>query len=387
MRRFLIGVVAVLVVAFLGLYLTTATLKMSNPLVLARYLTTPTSELGDVFDSRPLTASKSPQTIPASNRVAPETVSWKGEQASVTDFLSETETNSFMVMCDGRETFSWYKTNTDPDRTQSSWSVAKSFVSLLIGQLIDEGKLTEDTTIVEVLPEFGTGSEFDEITVGDLLNMSSGIDLEEDYSYFKPFWGVGGLQISTDLPGYLRKNQGMRFEPGSRFDYRSIDTQYLSMIVSKIEGEHVTSVLQKRIWEPLGMENDAKWNLDREGGTEKGFSAINATPRDFAKMGLLVFNKGKVGDVQLVSEEWIQRISTPAVEGENGWSYSGQWWHPPGSEEHHDITALGVYGQFVYVNPEKGTVIVKLSDYEAEKDEAEIIGVFRDFADMCGDES
>lgn len=387
MRRFLVGIVAVVVIAFLGLYALTAALNMSNPVVLARYLTTPTSELGNVFASRELAPSSNSQMIPTTNEQRLETVSWKGEQTLVDGFLKETKTNSFIVMCEGRQTFRWYETNEDPDRTQSSWSVAKSFLSLIVGQLIDEGKLSESTKLVEVLPEYEAGTEFDDITVGHLLDMSSGIDLDESYSYFKPFWGVGGLQITTDLPGYLKKNQGMRFAPGSEFDYRSVDSQYLSMIVAEIENDTMTNILQERIWEPLRMEDFAKWNLDHEGGIEKGFAAVNATPRDFAKLGLLVANNGKVGDEQVVSEAWIKRISTPAVTRDDGWAYSGQWWHPPGSKEHHDMTALGVYGQYVYINPDKDTVIVKLGDYDAERDEKETIEVFREFADRCGDKS
>ena len=382
-RRFVaifFGFLLVLVLGFWGL---TATLTMSNPVVLGQYLVTPTSELGGLFAYRELDASQQPRPIPANVQPLPRSVTWEGESAPVEDFLTETKTNSFLVMCRGENTHEWFKTEADRERRQSSWSVAKSFISLLVGQLIDEGKITEDTTLVEMLPEYKTGTEFDEVTVGHLLDMSSGIDLNEDYSYFKPFWGVGGLQITTDIPAYLKKNQGMRFAPGEKFDYRSVDTQYLSMIVAAVEGDNLTNIMQRRIWEPLGMEDDAHWNLDREGGIEKGFSAINATPRDFAKMGLLIANNGKVGDKQIVSEAWIKRITTVSVEDDKGWGYAAKWWHPPGFEQHHDVTAMGVYGQYVYVNREQGTVVVKLSDYESERDEGATIEVFRQFAQEC----
>ncbi len=379
----MIGLLGAVLLIVAGAFGVTAVLDMSNPVVLVRYLTTRTSDLGNVFASRPLTKSSTPHQIPFAKQPFPDTVTWKGRQASVSDFLKETETNSFVVMCRGVQTHRWYRTNDDPDRTQSSWSVAKSFVGLVIGQLIDGGKLTEDTRLIDVLPEYETATEFDDITVGDLLDMSSGIDLNEDYSYFKPFWGVGGLQITTDLPSYVKKNRGMRFDPGEKFDYRSVDTQYLSMIAARVEDDTMTNILQRRIWEPLGMENDAKWNLDREDGTEKGFAGINATPRDFAKMGLLIANNGKVGDQQVVSEEWISRMTTQTVDAGDGWAYSAQWWQPPGHEEFNDLSALGVYGQYVYVNPEKQTVIVKLSDYDTERDEVATYSVFREFAEQC----
>ena len=383
MRRFSVLILLLVVVGLLGFYGLTTALKMSNPVVLGKYLVTPTSEVGELFPYRTLTASTAPRPIPRLIQPLDEKVTWQGERVPVQDFLEETETNSFLVICRGSETRQWFETNRNPDRRQSSWSVAKSFVSIVIGQLIDEGKLSEDTKLVSVLPEYKTGTEFDQITVGDLLDMSSGIDLNEDYSYFKPFWGVGGLQITTDLPAYLKKNQGMRFSPGERFDYRSVDTQYLSMIAAAVEEDTMTNVMQRRVWVPLGMQNDAHWNLDQKGGIEKGFSGINATPRDFAKLGLLVANGGKVGDKQVVSQAWIKRITTQAVADDKGWGYSAQWWHPPGSEQHHDVTAMGVYGQYVYVNPEKDTVVVKLSDFDSERDEGATIDVFREFAQAC----
>lgn len=383
MRKFSVVVVLLLVVGLLGFYGLTTALKMSNPVVLGKYLVTPTSELGTLFPYRTISASKSPRPRPKALQSLDQDVQWGGRSVSVEDFLEATRTNSFIVVCRDEKRHQWFNTNRDPDRRQSSWSVAKSFVSIVIGQLIDEGKLTEDTKLVEVLPEFEAGTKFDDITVGHLLDMSSGIDLNEDYSYFKPFWGVGGLQITTDIPAYLKKNQGMRFAPGEKFDYRSVDTQYLSLIAAAVEQDTMTNVMQRRVWEPLGMENDATWNLDRKSGIEKGFSAINATPRDFAKLGLLIANNGKVGDKQIVSEAWIKRLTTVAVQDDAGWGYSAQWWHPPGFEQHHDVTAMGVYGQYVYVNREKGTVVVKLSDYDSERDEGATIDVFRQFAQEC----
>ncbi len=386
LRRFLavfVGLVVVLVLAFWAL---TASLNMSNPLVLGRYVFTPTSEVGNLFASRPLTASTNPRPVPVASTALPETVRWRGDSVPTEQFLADTETNAFIVACRGEIVSQWYRTDADENRTHSSWSVAKSVVSLVIGQQIAEGLLSDDTRLVEVLPEFANGTDFDQITVGHLLDMSSGIDVNEDYSYFKPFWGVGGLQITTDLPGYLLKNRGLRFEPGSKSDYRSVDVQYLSMIASKVENKPLTEIVQSRLWQPLGMENDATWNLDQPGGIEKGFSALNATARDFLKFGLLVQDNGLVGDEQVQPSDWIGRISTPSVEASPDWMYSSLWWHPPGHELWSDITALGVYGQYVYVADEFDTVITKLSDYGSEQDERETVYVFRQLAKSCSEQ-
>lgn len=382
-RTTLISIVVVLALLVGGLFVYTSAKDMNGPTFLARYLVTRTSDAGTLFPSRAIDEADTARATPASMSPLPATVSWKGKQVATGKVLETTKTNSLLVMCRGEVVHEWFADKGDRSRRQSSWSVAKSVVSLLVGQLIGEGKLTEDTTLVEVLPDFKNGTDFDSITVSDLLDMESGIDVAEDYSYFKPFSGVGGLLMTTDLEGYLKKNRGLRFEPGSKSEYRSVDAKYLSMIVTKIEGEPLADVVERRLWDPIGADDGATWSLDREGGIEKGFATLNATPRDFAKLGLLVANGGKVGDQQVIPAAWIDRITTPVAEAYPDWMYAAQWWHPPGHETNHDFTALGVYGQYVYVNPDHDTVIVKLSDYGAEQDEEETIDVFRSFADSC----
>lgn len=383
LRRGALVVLLVLALAVAGAFVYTSATKMNGPIFIARYLSTRSSDAGTLFAHRSIAASTTPRSLDERLTPLPESVPWKGADVSTEKVLEETHSNSLMVVCRGTVVHEWYATDDDRTRRQSSWSVAKSVVSLLIGQLIGEGRLFEDTRLVEVLPEFATGTDFDTITVGDLLDMESGIDVAEDYSILKPFTGVGGMEMTTDLVGYLKKNRGLRFEPGSRSQYRSVDAQYLSMIVSRIEGESLAAVVERKLWGPMGAEDGATWSLDREGGIEKGFAALNATPRDFAKIGQLVLDGGKVDGRQIVPADWITRISTPVVEADPGWMYAAQWWHPPGYEANRDFSAIGVYGQFIYVNPEHQSVVVKLSDHGAEQDEADLVEVFRSFADAC----
>lgn len=382
-RSSLISAVAVIALLVGALFVYTSATDMNGPVFLARYLATRTSDAGALFPGRIIEDAQTARPVPRAISPLPSTVPWKGKQADAEKVLSTTKTNSFMVLCRGEVVHEWYADDGDRTRRQSSWSVAKSVVSLMVGQLISEGKVTEDTQLVDVLPEFKAGTSFDTITLSDLLDMESGIDIAEDYSYLKGFTGVGGLLMTTDLEGYLKKNRGMRFEPGSRSEYRSVDAQYLSMIVTRLENKSLAEVVKQRLWDPIGAEDDAVWSLDHKGGIEKGFAALNATPRDFAKLGQLVLDGGKVGDRQVIPAAWIQRISTPVAEADTGWMYAAQWWHPPGYETNHDISAMGVYGQYVYVNRSKHTVIVKLSDYGDVQDEEELIDVFRSFASNC----
>lgn len=355
-----------------------------GPLFLARYLSTPHSQVWRLFPSRPVRRADNPREFPQDLQPHSRIVPWKGEYRGLTWVLEQTNTNAFLVAKDGVLVNSWCREGVSLDSLQSSWSIAKSVVGLVAGQLINEGKLSEDTRLTEILPEFQTGGPFGTITVGQLLDMRSGIDLPEEYKEWKPYTGVGGMLTSVDLPGYLMRNRNTFAVPGTVSDYRSVDTQYLSMIITRVEGAPLADIVQRRIWGHIGALDTANWSLDDEGGIEKGFMALNASPRDFLKIGQLMLDRGKAGDTQVIDESWLDRIGTPVgyIETDtHTWGYAATWWHPSGSDVHGDFTALGVYGQYVYVNPAKGTVIVKLSDHGTEQDEDETIEVFRAIAD------
>lgn len=354
--------------------------SFQGPGFLARYLMTPHSRAGDLFARRPIRRAAVPIEFPRDVRPIEQLVPWKGNWRGLTGVLADTHTNAFLVARDGVIVHEWCREGWDTATPHSSWSVAKSVVGLLTGQLIAEGTLTEETRLTEVLPEYKTGGPFDTITVGHLLDMRSGIDLAEEYKEWEAYTGVGGLMTTLDIPAYLARNRHTFAVPGTITDYRSVDSQYLSMIVARVEGEPLADVVQRRIWEPLGALDTAFWSLDRDGGIEKGFMALNATARDFLKIGQLVLDRGRVGAQQVVPETWIDRMSTPAgiVQSDShAWGYAAKWWQPEGWDEHGDLTALGVYGQYVYVNPASRVVIVKLSDHGTEQDEDETIAVFR----------
>lgn len=375
------GVAVGAAVASLTVYARTR--RFQSPAFLLRYLLTPNSRVGPLFPVRRLRRADNPVEAPRELRPIDRVVSWRGTHQGLNRVLRETETNTLIVAKDGVIVHEWSRDGFTTSTPQSSWSVAKSVVGLITGQLIHEKKLSEDTRLVEILPEYQTGGPFDSITVGHLLDMRSGIDLQEEYVEWKAYTGVGGMMTTLDIADYVMRSRNTFAVPGTLSDYRSIDTQFLSMIVARVEGETLSAVMRRRIWNEIGAQDDATWSLDDDNGVEKGFMGLNASTRDFLKLGQLILDNGKVGDTQVISPEWIARITTPVdiIEGEHhAWGYSAQWWHPTGHDIHQDMTALGVYGQFVYINRQHGVVIAKNSDHGAEQDEAELIEVFREIA-------
>ncbi|KQT84253.1 serine hydrolase [Methylobacterium sp. Leaf466] len=351
----------------------TAVLGVPNPVTLAALAVVEPSAAGAWFASRPVAASRTPRILTLAPRPILDRVPWKDTLVPLGAMLAATHTNALLVTQDGVLVHEWYRPGFDAETSFPSWSVAKSVVSLLVGRAIADGRLKETDHVSDLLPDLRTAPVFGRITVGDLLDMTSGLAVPENYDPWHPLVGTAGMYLTRDLRAFVREHAVLSSSPGSTGQYRSIDTQVLGLILAEVHGRPLSDLLSERIWRPMGAQGDASWNLDRPGGTEKAFCCLNAVARDFARLGLMVADHGAVGSASVVPRRWIERIETPARREVDGWPYSAQWWHVPEGDE--DISAIGVYGQYVYVNRDTGTVIVKLSDHGAEQDEADTLAV------------
>ncbi|MEY4232662.1 MAG: hypothetical protein RL144_862 [Actinomycetota bacterium] len=322
-------------------------------------------------------ASKTPDLMPAHSIVAaPSTfapwqsgkteeigqVTWNGKKQDFETFLKETQTNVFLIVRNGKITYENYLNGKTESTVLPSYSVAKTMTSLVIGQLIDEGKIKESDTFVSILPEFKAGTSFDKVTIKNLLDMNSGIGVSDNYPTGPAGWGVAIAQMyaSTDINWFLKNNRKMSEEPGTFPEYRSVNTQMLGLIVQKVTGRYIAAEFTDRIWQKVGADHDATWNVDREGGHEKAFCCFNATARDYARVGQALMS----GDPKIASTSWKARLSNSAVTLDYGWGYGAQMWHPyPGIN-----LMMGLHGQYIYQDALHDTVIVKLSDMPTSSD-------------------
>lgn len=348
-------------------------LGVPNPITLAALAIIDPSSVGTWFSSRKVAAAPSSRALPVRSAALPPRVSWKGRSVPLAEMLEATHTNALLVTQDGILIHEWYRPGAGPATLFPSWSVAKSVVSLLVGQTIAAGKLAETDPVATLLPYLRAEPAFGRITVRDLLDMTSGLAVPENYDPWDPLTGTAGLYLTRDIRAFVRDHATLSSKPGSTGQYRSIDTEILGLILAEVEKKPLADLLSERIWKPMGAQANATWNLDRPGGTEKAFCCINAVARDFIRLGLMVADRGRVGGASIVPARWIERIETPARREVDGWPYSAQWWHVPEGDD--DISAIGVYGQYVYINRDTGTVIVKLSDHGAEQDEADTLAV------------
>jgi len=366
--RIIRKVLIFLFVLYLALFGVTKLVRYPEPISAIRLGLAPASKTPDLMPGHWIVAlPKTPTPWRMGTAEVPTQVTWENTKISFDDFLSRTHTNAFVIVRNGKITYQTYLNGKTESSRLPSYSVAKTMTSIVIGQLIEAGKIKESDTLVSILPRFKAGTDFDRITIKDLLDMQGGIGVMDNYPSGPSGWGVAIAQMyaSTDLNWFLDHNRKMKELPGTVSDYRSIDTQLLGMIITKVTGQHVADYFTSHIWQPIGAEFDALWNVDHKGGQEKTFCCFNAAARDYARVGQLLLENG--GGV--ISATWIHRLSTPTVTLDHNWGYGAQIWHPyPGVN-----MMEGLHGQYVYVEPKTNTVIVKLSDEPTNSGNDEVL--------------
>lgn len=358
--RILRRVIVSILVLYLGLFGLTKAIRYPEPIASIKLGLAPASKTPELMPWHEIAPAKKPIKITRGNEKMPKIVLYKKESVTWNEFLDKTYTNAFLVIRNGVLTHEWYRNGFSESTKLPSYSVAKTMTSIMIGQLIEEGKLKENDYFVDYFPEYKNGSDFDQVTIRSLLDMQGGVGVSDNYPTGPQGWGVAIAQMyaTTDINWFIGNNRKMAFAPGSSAEYRSVDTQLLGMIIKKVTGQRIADYFSRNIWQKVGAEYPATWNVDRINGTEKTFCCFNASAIDYAKVGLAILNGGYSGSTQIMSRDWIKRLKQPVVTLDHGWGYAAQIWHPfPGT-----LMALGLYGQFIFIDPESRTVIVKLSD-------------------------
>ena len=382
MFKFLKRAVVTVLVIYLSLFGLTKAIRYPEPIAAIKLGLAPASKTPDLMPAHIIEPADSRISWATGSAELPTQVEYDGETISLEKFMNLTKTNAFLVIKDGKLVYEKYFNGKTKDTLLPTYSVAKTLTSIMIGQLITSGKLKESDTFVSILPEYKAGSDFDKITIKDLLDMSSGISVSDNYPTGPSGWGVAIAQMyaSTDVYWWLHHNQKMKDVPGTKPEYRSVDTQLLGMVIKKLTGTTISEYFQKNVWQPIGAQSQAKWNVDHVGGIEKTFCCFNATARDFARVGQLFVNNGaaNIGGGSVISASYLKRMNTPAVTLDYGWGYSAQTWHPFPET----TLLLGLHGQYIYIQPKDQVVVVKLSDLPTSADgiSAKIVPVLQQIA-------
>lgn len=305
------------------------------------------SAMDRTFFTREMSGGDAPSPLPRGEAAAlpPETAEWVRER-SVT---------ALVVLKDGAVVAEEYFQGTGPGDRRISWSVAKSMLSVVLGTLHHDGSIPDlDAQVTDFVPAL-VGTAYEGATIRNVLNMASGVAFNEDYM---DFWSdinrMGReLALGGTLDGFAASQKRRRGEPGADWQYVSVDTHVLGMVMRGATGRSIPELMEERLFRPLGLEADPFYLTDGRGEAFV-LGGLNLTTRDYARFGQLVLQGGAWQGRQVVPEEWLDASTVPSAPG--GAPYGFQWWIPADAAEG-EFFARGVYGQYVYVNRPLGVVI------------------------------
>jgi CubicO group peptidase (beta-lactamase class C family)/AcrR family transcriptional regulator len=291
-------------------------------------------------------------------------------------YLRERRIKAFVVIRNDTVLYERYRDGYTEHTRSSSFSVAKSFTSALLGLALQSGAIRSlDDSVTHYLPELNQKPDFRGITLENLLEMKSGFAYSRtNGSLWHDFRSSDAkFYYTTDLIGAIA-SQRREDPPGARWAYKDSDTDLLGWVLTHATGKTIAEQLGEGIWRRIGTESPASWDLDHENGMENVASGLNATARDFARFGRLYLNYGAWNGAQLVSRQWVEASTTldtlraePEVSTWWQMQHNHFWWIPMQNwNAERDFFADGSRGQRIYVNRRLHTVIVQLADESAQ---------------------
>ena len=279
-------------------------------------------------------------------------------------YLQQYKSAAFLVAKNGKlvhETY--FSPYTESSRT-NSFSIAKTITTMQVGLAVQQGLIPSfDMPITQFLPEFAGNARASKATISQVSAMKAGHDWTENYKL--PFNVTTDLYYGKDAEN-LVLNQDFEREPGTEYEYSSGSTQLLGVILKraiqkKNPQSNVSEHLSQSLWQPLGMEKDAIYTLDRageDGGMERTYCCIFATARDFAKLGQLLLQDGQWGGKQLLDKAFVERMRKPDLQPYYGHSLWMDWTY-----KHPFYSLQGHQGQYVIVVPSLQLVVVRVGQY------------------------
>jgi CubicO group peptidase (beta-lactamase class C family) len=301
-----------------------------------------------------------------------------GNRYNSDEYLTRNRVTGFLVLKDGQIVLERYQYDRNKLNRFLSKSMAKSVISLLVGIAIAEGHIKSiDDLAKQYVPKLA-GHPYGETSLRHLLQMSSGvewIEINADGTPATPaqticcadilergsWLGQGPGGVETVMP--FKKNKRIS-EPGTKFNYSSAETQVLGLVLRQAIGKSLSDYLSEKIWQPMGAESDATWFIDKS-GQEPGYNCINATLRDYARLGMLLANDGIANGKQIVPKEWVREATQPTPGYPHlmpdvalpGKGYGYQFWVFPGDNRR--FALQGKDGQKIYVDPKLKLVMVQ----------------------------
>ena len=271
-------------------------------------------------------------------------------------YMDSQRAAALIIVHNGKVRFEKYAMDFGPDGRWTSFSVAKSFTATLVGAAIQDGYIKSiDDMVSDYIPDL-KGSAYDNVTIAQLLTMTSGVAWNEDYA--DPNSDVARFNSHTAEPGmdvtvsYMRQLQA-EAEPGTKWVYKTGETNLIGVLASSATNKPLAEYLSEKIWKPFGMQQDATWLLGSTGHEISG-CCVQAATRDYARFGLFMLGGGIAGGKQVLPEGWITEATHKQVDiGVPGRGYGYQWW----TLDDGAYMAQGIFGQSIFIDPNRQLVI------------------------------
>ncbi len=294
-----------------------------------------------------------------------------------TDAYMKSQRNAGLIIVqDGKIRFEKYALDYDAQGRWTSFSVAKSFTSTLVGAAIKDGYIKSlDDKVTAYIPDL-KGSAYDDVSVRQLLTMTSGVAWNEDYTdpksdvaLFTQHKAEPGVDVTVS---YMRKLK--REAPaGSKWVYKTGETNLIGVLVSSATKKTLSAYLSEKVWKPYGMEQDAVWMLGNTGHEISG-CCLSASLRDYARLGLFIAGGGIVGGKSIFPDDWLAQATTKQADIETpGKGYGFQWW----TYDDKSFAAQGIFGQGIFIDPARKLVIASNGNWPTATD-ADGVGAERE---------
>ena len=300
-------------------------------------------------------------------------VNGKPQTKNLDILLEKTGTTAFLVIKGDTIFYENYFNGYQRDSIVTSFSIAKSLTSLMIGMAIEDGYIQSiDDPVTQYIPELSqVDPKYQNITLAHLLSMKSGIAFKDtdipwhdkSKAYYHPYL----REVATNLP--------LAEPPDTTFVYNTFNPIILGIILENATGQSVAEYFETRLWMRLGTEYDASWSIDsEEDGMAKMESGYNARAIDFAKIGRLILNQGKWDGEQIISAEWINNSKMIEPEnlvdkfGDNVYYQNGWWVINPTTKDKYTVFGWGHLGQYLFVFPDDGMIVLRFGKEIGEVD-------------------
>ena len=275
--------------------------------------------------------------------------------AKLNNWLAERSATAVIVLKSGKIVAEHYYQGTQIDDHRISWSVAKSFMSALLGVLIEEGAIESiDDPVIKYAPELEQ-TAYKSASIRNVLNMASGVKFNEDY--LDPSSDINkmgrAIALGKGLDQFTYELTESFAPAGQVWQYASIDTHVLGMVIRGATGRTIPDLMGEKIISPLGLEGAPFYTTDTK-GVAFVLGGLNMMTRDYARFGQMILQNGYFNGKQIVPDEWVAASTRPSAP--SGAPYGYQWWIPKGAPEG-IFLARGVYGQYIYIDQNREVVI------------------------------